>query len=282
MSRKNIFEIVNEKFDLHREILRMKRLFEDEEIMEDDLYTYTILEAVKDVGFAAWKNRGRCVDAEDFLSMLNYDFLWNNATNSETDLLTLIEIIYNFWYIVYKKTDLSFCDCEREKRFFLLKEIMDECLTQYNYKGEYFPDLAQLIVVEDKPEATAVAEIVDKEIVRKILRYNHYTLKGNLSAKKEILIALGAELEPKRKQLHTINSSLEDGIFYILNNMNLRHNNKIPGDKNYNQTAAEMDNDTLEGWYDELYQMILLAHLQLDQIDRDAKVKALKQTASGG
>ena len=86
MSRKNIFEIVNEKFDLHREILRMKRLFEDEEIMEDDLYTYTILEAAKDVGFAAWKNRGRCVDAEDFLSRLNYDFLWNNATNSETDL----------------------------------------------------------------------------------------------------------------------------------------------------------------------------------------------------
>ena len=89
-------------------------------------------------------------------------------------------------------------------------------------------------------------------------------------------------MEPKRKQLHTIHSSLEDGIFYILNNMNLRHNNKIPGDKNYNQTVAEMDNDTLEGWYDELYQMILLAHLQLDQIDRDAKVKALKQTASGG
>lgn len=282
MSRKNIFEIVNEEFDIYRELSRMKRLFEDEEIMEDDQYTYSILEAVKDVGFAPWKNRGRCVDADDFLSMLNYDFLWKNAANSATDLLTLVEIIYNFWYIVYKKSDLSFCDYEAEKRFFLLKQIMDECLSQYNYKGEYFADLAQLIVVEEKPEATAVAEIVDKEISRKILRYNHFTLKGDLSTKKEILIALGAELEPKRKQLRTINRSLEDGIFYILNNMNLRHNNKILGDKNYNQTVAEMDNDTLEGWYDELYQMILLAHLQLDQIDRDVKVKALKQAASGG
>lgn len=282
MSRKNIFEIVNEEFDIYRELSRMKRLFEDEEIMEDDQYTYSILEAVKDVGFAPWKNRGRCVDADDFLSMLNYDFLWKNAANSATDLLTLVEIIYNFWYIVYKKSDLSFCDYEAEKRFFLLKQIMDECLSQYNYKGEYFADLAQLIVVEEKPEATAVAEIVDKEISRKILRYNHFTLKGDLSTKKEIFIALGAELEPKRKQLRTINRSLEDGIFYILNNMNLRHNNKILGDKNYNQTVAEMDNDTLEGWYDELYQMILLAHLQLDQIDRDVKVKALKQAASGG
>lgn len=281
MSRKNIFEIVNESFDLHREILRMKRLVEEDEIVEDNHYAYSILEAVKDIGFSAWKNRGRCVDADDFLSMLNYDFLWKNAANSETDLLTLVEIVYNFWYIAYKTSDLSFCEYESEKRFFLLKEIMDECLAQYNYKGEYFPDLAQLIVVEDKAEATAVAEIVDKEVSLKVLRYIHFTLKGNLKAKKEILVALGSDIESKRKQLHGVDSSLENDIFYILNNLDLRHNNRASGSKYYKQAVAEMDDSILETWYDELYQMILLAYLQMDQKERGMKVKELKTLVPG-
>lgn len=41
-----------------------------------------------------------------------------------------------------------------------------------------------------------------------------------------------------------------------------------------------MDDSTLEHWYDELYQMILLAFLQLDQVDRNAKILELKQTIS--
>ena len=157
---------------------------------------------------------------------------------------------------------------------------MDNCLSHYGYKGEYFPDLEQLIVIEDKPEATAVAEIVPNEISLKVLRYNHFSLKGDLQAKKEILLALGEQLEPKRKQLSCIASDLADNIFFMLNNLHLRHNNKVYGDKNYRKVVADMDDSTLEHWYDELYQMILLAFLQLDQVDRNAKILELKQTIS--
>jgi hypothetical protein len=41
-----------------------------------------------------------------------------------------------------------------------------------------------------------------------------------------------------------------------------------------------MDNSTLENWYDELYQMMLLAYLQLDQTERNSRVKTLKQTVT--
>ena len=37
-----------------------------------------------------------------------------------------------------------------------------------------------------------------------------------------------------------------------------------------------MNDDVLEGWYDELYQMILLAFLELDQLERNSKIKKLK------
>ncbi len=286
MSRKNIFELINETYDLKSELERIKRLFVNEKIVEYAYERYcSVLDAVRLVGFSTWKNRGRCVDADEFLSALEYDNnLWRKAPYENDELFKLIEIVYNFWYIAfnYRYATTTFSENgERKKRFFLLKENLDECLSQYNYKGEYFPDLEQLIVVEDKPEATAVAEIVDKEVSRKVLRYNHFTLKGDLKAKKEILVALGSELESKRKQLHGIDSSLESDIFYMLNNMDLRHNNRAHESKYYKKAVEEMDEGALENWYDELYQMILLAYLRMEQEDRAVKVKELKKIVPG-
>ena len=44
---------------------------------------------------------------------------------------------------------------------------------------------------------------------------------------------------------------------------------------------AEMDEGALANWYDELYQMILLAYLRMEQEDRAVKVKELKKIVPG-
>ena len=62
----------------------------------------------------------------------------------------------------------------------------------------------------------------------------------------------------------------------MLNNLNVRHNNKNKGDKNYKEYVAKMRKDRLEKWYDELYQMILLAFLLMDNTKRTDRVKELK------
>lgn len=62
----------------------------------------------------------------------------------------------------------------------------------------------------------------------------------------------------------------------MLNNFNIRHNNKNKGDKNYKEYVAKMRKDRLEKWYDELYQMILLAFLLMDNTKRTDRVKELK------
>ena len=280
MSRKNIFEMVSENFDVSIELDRMYRLFEKRGMVPWNRGAYTLRDYINYAGFSTWRNRGRCIDLNDFLELLDYDSLWSNAETDIQDLFTLIEIIYNFWYIADRRTSLSYGSDENARNFRLLRKIMDDCLAHYNYKGKYFQDFEQLIVIEDKPEATAVAEIVDNETGQKVLRYNHYLLKGDLQAKKDILLALGADLEAKRKQLRGLNKDLEDGIFYILNNLNLRHNNKTEGDKNYRKAVEFMDDVVLECWYDELYQMMLLAYLQLDHVDRNNRVIALKQTVT--
>ena len=284
MSRKNIFDVISDSFDIGHELQRIRRLFE----AEQPVYVcsirsnYSVLKYVDKYGFYQWRNRGRCVDTDDFLSILEYEELWKSASSNLQDLLTLIEIIYNFCWIVKEAAgDMKvLIDRHQEKYFSILEETLNVCLSYYNHKGEYFSELEQLIVIEDKPEATAVAEIIDNDLSYKVLRYNHYMLKGDIHAKKDILLALGADLEPKREQIKATDKALEDGIFYMLNNLNLRHNNTTEGDKFYRQAVVDMDNATLENWYDELYQMMLLAYLQMDQTERNARVKALKQTVT--
>ena len=58
----------------------------------------------------------------------------------------------------------------------------------------------------------------------------------------------------------------------MLNNLNIRHNNRSKKDKSkYKEYVAKMSKVRLEKWYDELYQMMLLAILLLDNADRTNK-----------
>mgnify|MGYP002917821902 FL=1 len=108
-------------------------------------------------------------------------------------------------------------------------------------------------------------------------------MQGEIELKKKILISLGSELEPKRKELQALNKQLSEDIFFMLNNLNVRHNNRSKKDiAKYKEHVAKMTKARLEKWYDELYQMMLLAFLLLDNVDRTASVKELKEKIVGG
>lgn len=57
--------------------------------------------------------------------------------------------------------------------------------------------------------------------------------------------------------------------------MNIRHNNKEG--KNASEYVANLTDEELESWYDKTYQMMLLSILELDNIERNKKVKELKR-----
>ena len=128
-------------------------------------------------------------------------------------------------------------------------------------------------------DATVIsaAEIVNKEVSYKIIEYNHHSMKGDIERKRSVLLMLADQLEPQREKLKQINSRLESDLFFLLNNVNLRHNNSDLGNKSYyNPCVAAMNNDEIEQWYDDTYQMCLLAFLELDNLDRKARVNQLK------
>ena len=93
---------------------------------------------------------------------------------------------------------------------------------------------------------------------------------------------LGTKLEPQRTIISSLNSKLETNIFFMLNNLNIRHNNCDDNDKGkYKQFVASMRKEILEEYYDELYQMMLLAFLLIDNVDRMNKIDELKNKIGG-
>lgn len=287
MARRSIFDLLAEQYDLGKEVERIDTLFSTEKILNEDRglvdEKYTLENFVNVFCFDDWKSRGHCLDLQDFLECVEYTEYYDNVVygNDIESFLLLIEIIFNCW----KMAEIYMAQNEEircYKNFYHLHNIMVENLSRYNHKAVYDEENEQILVVEDSPEITAVAEAVEPELALEIVKYNHHSMHGNIAQKKSILLALGADLEPKRKILAGINANLEDGIFFILNNLNLRHNNCSMDDKNYKEYVVKMDSSVLEDWYDELYQMMLLAFLELDQLERNKKIKVLKNDVAGG
>lgn len=138
--------------------------------------------------------------------------------------------------------------------------------------------------VEKSPAAISVAENeqIPQEISYKVFSYNHHSMKENLQEKKNTILKLAELLEAKRPQLSKVDSGFCNDLFYLFNNLNLRHNNIDPSMKGkFKQAVAEMSPEELEHWYDETYQMCLLAFLRLEQEERKIEVDKLKSRIEG-
>ena len=73
--------------------------------------------------------------------------------------------------------------------------------------------------------------------------------------------------------------NLESNTGFLLNKMNIRQNNKEG--KNASEYVANLADEELEKWYDETYQMLLLAMLEVDNIERNRMVNELKKKIEG-
>jgi hypothetical protein len=87
---------------------------------------------------------------------------------------------------------------------------------------------------------------------------------------------LTGDIEPKEKELEDIDKITKTNLYFLLNNLNLRHNNIEPDGKNHKALVADMNQTELESWYDETYQFILFSKLLFDNIERNKKTTALR------
>lgn len=214
--RKSIFEIASSNLNMENEAKRIIHMAKKENLLCVDSIEYmTLFDYVDDYCYLDWKNRGHFINVNGFLDSINFKDIQIYAAYDSDSLLTLIELIYNFWY-------LSWQELQNEERgyklqwcgnYYHLLDVMDDILCQYNHIAHIDDEKSCVLVIEDKPEITAVVEIVPSELSFDVIRYNHKSLQGEVELKKAILLSLGAELEPKRKSLSTLNKQLSENIF---------------------------------------------------------------------
>ena len=273
MPRRNFLQILQDaKIDIKREYQRLFDLFYTQSA-PDYNGRYQTLSGVCENNFLIVPFRGTCLSLNDFDDFYNYNFEREPWEFNLDYLLSFCEYSYNFIKWMSPQNPLCISGSESQQQFYLqqVKTVIEEI--------GYMETIEQNITlfVPKKQEAIAVSEIVAPEISYKVLEYNHYTMKGDIARKRETLRILADQLEPKRAELATINKELASNVFFMFNNMNIRHNNRTKGNKNnYKEVIAEMSQDELENWYDETYQLCLLAFLELDNVERTKKVSELK------
>lgn len=270
----------NASIDLEREYARLYGLFFLQKIQVDQNRITTLREYCAN-NFISFPFRGTCVSLDDFDDFYGYHFEKVPANCDVDYLISFCEYSYN---IVIHSQGMGYAGLGMMDAFCMTQPIhlyLQQVLAVIETVG-FISNTDEKGITDFVPKdqaAISVAEIVDPDLSYRVIEYNHHSMKGDLERKRSTILVLADKLEAQQKKLKQINAQLETDLFFLLNNINLRHNNTDPaGGKKYHPTVAEMGKEELESWYDETYQMCLLAFLELDNIDRKEKVGQLKQT----
>lgn len=264
MARKNIFEIIENKYDLKEEIGKIDFLFKEALLIVHNSLNFqqqqgSVEAVIEDRLFFAWKQRGSCLNCEEMCKKLGIDL----TKYGLDDIIIRLEYYLNI--INLANTKLSYPNCQKTQQFVMLEDNIKILLDHLNYESLIIEKEEKVLLVPKNPAATSVAEISTTETATAILMYNHASLKGELSQKQNLLLKIYLEYEKLLKNGIDGFSEYFDKTRGLINKLNIKHNNK--------KEIANLDNKQLEEWYDELYQLLLFCVLIKDNIDRKNKAE---------
>lgn len=276
MTRKNIFDVLGQSMDIAYEICKLNTLCNKNMVIESTLFHYRLEEFIDKYCLRYWKNRNRCISCKEIRERLNIsDFDIKNKLREE-QVFYYLEYLANLIWICddFVDTDPNY---EITQEYIFLCENLSDIVDSLNCELKTFEDEEKVLVVEKSKSVTAVAEIVEPELAYDIVYYNHHSLRGNVTEKRRILKILSDKIEPIRAEFKKlqIHKELESNVGFLLNKMNIRHNN-IEG-KNAITYVQNLSDKNLEEWYDETYQLILLCILEYDNLERNKRIVELKK-----
>ncbi len=260
--RKNIYDILRTaEIDLRREYDRLYKQFYNEPI-NTSYKSYRSIADLIAYNFVLLDKQliGRCISVEDFNDSHDFYFIENPL---EIDIELLISFAE---YILTFCLGLIFSHILTIDKLKQLPKNVISCMEDLGYQRIRKENC--IIFVEKNPAAIAAAEIIESELSYSILEYNHHRLKGQLTKKRTILKHMADNIEPKRKELKSINEKFTSKLFWLLNKF-IRH------DISENEQIKKMTDDKLESVYDDIYQMWLLAILLLDNAERSKRIDDL-------
>ena len=276
MARKNFFEMMEREIDFQNEYEKIENI-----LLNKRVKAGKTLDDLIELQFKNWKYRQnytsfwelRCKMDFTYYQTDQYPIQWETDRKDVklADFLLYVEMVLNMFSLLH-----SFSEILVKETINLVIETIRYDLEKINHEVTDLGD-GHLIVTQKDAAAAAVADIVEPDLAKAVIQYNHHLLKNDLGAKKEILKRMADALEPKRSKLKAANSTLESDFFMLVNKMNIRHNNCDPEDRaKYVEPFAKLTPRQKENWYDDIYQEGLMAFLTLEQVERNKRIADFK------
>ncbi len=266
--RKTFAQILKDaQIDISREYIKLYDLFFSKTISEG--YSKASIRDVINDNYINFDDRGTCLDLDDFDETYGFDFetIPNNITVD--DFVLFCEYLYNLMK-KYNNSRLSV-------RYSIAKLIEQQIESLIEVIGYMITlDDKCVIFVPKDNVVISVAGTLPSELSYKLISYNHHSSKGNLDVKKEILLKLAYQIEANEKILSSIDNTFKKDLYFLFNNLGIRHNNTDPNAVDYKEFVGTMNTEALEYWYDETYQMSLLALMRIEHFERSRNIKDLK------
>ena len=262
----------NASFDARREYDRLYEMFYIHKIPNASGGVFTLKDYCED-NFVNYPFRGTCISLYDFNDCYKYYFEKVPLRFDLDYLVSFCEYSYNLVIYLNQGFGTLFIGTFPPTQLYLQQVL--KVIETIGYMSTIKEGITDFVPKDQA--AISVAEIVDSSLSYRIIEYNHHSMKGEPEKKRGIVLALADKLEPQRNKLKGSNTALETDLFFLFNKLNIRHNNQDPEGQKYISLVADMGPDEIEKWYDDIYQMCLLAFLELDHLDRKKRVKQLKE-----
>ena len=260
------------KIDIRKEYDKLYELYTEEFISDFQGREYSF-EMIFVEHFTEYHFADTCLSLDEFNDVCGYNFEENPPHFDIDYLIRFCEYFYNLLIWLPHKF-YEFYTFHIYEWSFVIQHI-SKVIENLGYMQSQEDGFT--IFVEKDAVVTTVSSVVPEEISYRILSYNHHSYKGNIDGKRETLVKLAFFLEPKESALAGIDGQFKSDLFYLLNTLGLRHNNLDPEGKQYKAFVANMTKEELEHWYDETYQMCLLAFLRIEHIKRKKAINELKK-----
>lgn len=276
MTRLNFFEKMEREIDYQKEYEKI------EDIILNENLPFSLEYDISD-NFRNWRHRRNFTSFLELREYFGFTYSFSNGMSKYKSItgkvqnierfLLYCEMIANVFIGTHVLNNERTINTSNAKA---IMETIEYDIEQIGFKL-FRPDFSRVIIVQKDPVATAVADVVEYNLAKEIISYNHHLLKGDIESKKAILKKMTDALEPKRKELKSINKTIETDFFYLVNSMDIRHNNcDIQDSNNYNEKFDKLSNKEKEKWYDEIYQEGLMAFLVLEQAKRNVRINEFK------
>ncbi|MBQ8228977.1 MAG: hypothetical protein IJZ88_08190 [Clostridia bacterium] len=228
MARKNIFQLVEENYDVKSEIEKINSLFQDEAYFSTGYIYWSLYELVEEHLFQNWKYRQTCLDLDEFLEKAETAITIKESFIKEEHIINNLEVMENFIKLyfdsgdeLYNRQGIRYTSAFETVFIFLIKTLekrMGLIAREYKDRVIIYPKNAPLEKVVDLCE--------DEDVQWELIRYVREEL--SLSEKRKTLayLATNLNIEDDKNEKDEHIKALVKKAGNVLNNLHIRHNNK--------------------------------------------------------